>query len=233
MATKKSVRPIVTGFVVHGTAMHSANDLNPAPYNPNKMTPQKYEALKKSILEHGFVEPVVVQKKGLNIIGGHHRVRAVRELCIELAQPIPELPCTVLDIDDVAAKKINLKLQHIHGVPDARMLGEMLVDIFEDVRPTEESAGNLGFDYEDVGKYIRIAEPDYFPPPHEAGPRGDRPDGFGNSVTLSLEFTSVDVRDAVKKVLRERAEVEKRKSGDIIAELLAVRVRGAKKKRAA
>lgn len=198
--------------------MVHAGQLTASVYNANKMTPQEYEALKESIHEHGFVEPVVVQKIGLRIIGGHHRVQAVKELSIEAGEAIPEIPCIVLDVDDATAKKLNLKLQHIHGAPDPRLLGELLVDIFDGHQVQAQDTLALGIQFDDALKYIRIAEPD-FPIP----PAPDPVRSFGRSITLSLEFENVETRDAIKKVLAERTVLLKKKSGDVIAELLSAK----------
>ncbi len=207
-------------FVVHAPTMVHAGQLSAASYNPNKMSPKEYEALKESIREHGFVEPIVVQKIGMRIIGGHHRVRAVKELAIEAGAPIPKIPCTVLDIDDAAAKKLNLKLQHIHGAPDPRLLGELLIDIFEhdEIKFESEAVAKYGIEFEDASKYVRLADPDF-----DIGQidSGDKPKEFGRSITLSIEFETVRARDAIKKLLTEQAGVLKKKSGDIVAEALA------------
>ena len=75
-------------FKVHVPTLHRVSDLNPSAYNPRKITPEKFEALKESIRVDGFLEPIVVQKKGLNIIGGHQRVKAIKEICVEENEPV-------------------------------------------------------------------------------------------------------------------------------------------------
>jgi len=124
------------------------------------MPPEKYEALKESMRTEGFVEPLVVQKKGLQIIGGHQRLRAVKEIAIEASVAPPDLPCIVLDIDDARAKKLNMKLNNLKGEYEARMLGELLIDLYEEPsRVTEEEAMSLGFTQEEVVKHMHIVEP--------------------------------------------------------------------------
>ncbi len=219
-------------FKVHGQVMLKVADLNPAAYNPRRITPEKYDALKENIRTEGFVEPLVVQKKGLCIIGGHQRLRAVKELAIEAGLAPPDLPCTVLDIDDVRAKKLNVKLNSLTGEFEARLLGELLVDLYDEPKNvTHEEAFSLGFTEDEVIKHIHIIEP---PIPIPSGDDGGTP--FARSTSLSLEFASSEVRDRVKKILKERSELEKKKSGDIIAALLGPmkrRAPKAKKRRAA
>lgn len=206
---------------VYVPVMVPVAQLNPAPYNPQKMTPGQFESLKASIRANGFVEPLVVRKTGMAIIGGHHRVRAVKELCIEESRPMPELPCVVLDVGDRAARRLNVALNRIHGEPDVRLLAE-LVDGLNDESPiTDDEALLMGFDErEDLSKLLKIAAPPAPPGPSD-------PPTFGRSVTLSLEFKDVAQRDAVRKSLVERAELEKKTPGEIVFDLLS-----AKKKRA-
>lgn len=202
-------------FVVHAPSMILLGDLNPAAYNPRKISPEKYEALKQSIKTEGFVESIVVQKSGLRIIGGHQRVRAAKELCIEAGASLPQVPCIVLDVDDVRAKKLNIKLNNLKGEFEARMLGELLIDIYDAPTIEMDEALDLGFgSAEEAQKLMHLIEPP------EVDLRPSEPPTFGKSVTLSLEFGSVEERDRVKKILMERAEVEKKKTGAIIANLL-------------
>jgi len=216
------------GAIIHKPTMVSAAALAPAAYNPNKMRPEEYEALKESIREHGFAESVTVQKTGMRIIAGHHRVRAVREIAIESGAAIPEIPCIVLDVDDAAAKRLNLKLQHIHGSPDAHMIGELLLDIHREHAFDPDESLRYGFALDDVMKYMRVIEPD-LGQIVDAGARDPVP-SFGRSPTLALEFETEAGRDAVKKLLAERTDVEKKKSGDVVAFALGL---GVKRKPAA
>jgi hypothetical protein len=124
---------------MHMPVLLKVHHLNPAAYNPNRMSPDKYEALKASIRAEGFIDPIVVQRVGMNIVGGHHRLRAIKEICIEDCVEAPDVPCIVLDLDDDQAKRLNLKLNHIKGEPDVRLLGELLSDLF----PIESRADDL------------------------------------------------------------------------------------------
>ena len=49
-------------------------DLKPAKYNPRKMDDKQFNDLKQSLLEFGFVEPIIVNKD-MTIIGGHQRIK--------------------------------------------------------------------------------------------------------------------------------------------------------------
>ena len=214
-------------LTVHIPILVKVADLNPVAYNPRKISPEKYEALKENIKAEGFIEPLVVQKSGMRIIGGHQRLRAWKELSIEACIQPPDLPCIVLDIDDRRAKKLNIKLNKLKGDFEARMLGELLIDIYDEPKIDPEEAIALGFDDDaDALKYMHLIEP----PPTPDTEGGEEPKTFGKSITLSLEFSSVDERNRIKKLLATRTEVEKKKTGDIVAALLTAKPRTAAKK---
>jgi hypothetical protein len=218
--TEKKQREVKIETLIrfHPTTMVKAHLLNPSPYNPNKMPAEKYEALKDTIRTDGVCEDLVVQKAGLNIIGGHHRWKAIREIALEWGISMPDIPCKVLDVSNDEAKKINLKLNNIHGDPDPRMLGEVLSDVLPRTAVNfEEETRRLGMTADNAVRHIRLVDPDRFPPPEQER----LPDGFARSVTLSLEFDSVSERDKVKKALAAMASTEKKKTGDVVAALLS------------
>ncbi len=95
------------------------NKLSFADYNPREITANDFEALKKSLQEFGFVEPVVVNKND-EIIGGHMRVRAARDLGMK------EVPCVYVDLKADKAKLLNLALNRISGRWDTGKLEEMI-----------------------------------------------------------------------------------------------------------
>lgn len=212
-------------LVVHQPQLVKIAELNPAAYNPRKISDLKYAALKKSIETEGFVEPMVVQKSGMRIIGGHQRLRALKDICEEqgldasLAVGAIEIPCVVLDISDVKAKKLNIKLNQ-GGDFDAEPLGELLIDI--GVYPNEtlnvREVNDLGFTEKEALKFIHLVEP-----PEAAEPTDADGKTFGRSPTLSLEFTTESDRDRMKRHLAALSEVEGKRTGDIVMGLLKKR----------
>ena len=60
--------------------------IKPAAYNPRvelKPGDPAYEKLKRSIEEFGCVEPLVVNKRTGNLVGGHQRLGVLRDLGYE------------------------------------------------------------------------------------------------------------------------------------------------------
>ncbi len=64
----------------------AVDGINLAVYNPRKdLQPgdADYEKLKKSILEFDMVEPLVWNKRTGNLVGGHQRLKILKELGIQ------------------------------------------------------------------------------------------------------------------------------------------------------
>lgn len=105
----------------------SISKLKEATYNPRvKLKPgmPEYEALKKSILKHGFADPAVVNKRtGFTIVGGHQRIAVAKEL------GYTEVPCSIVDLDVVEEKELNIALNKITGMFDDVMLADLISDI--------------------------------------------------------------------------------------------------------
>ena len=85
------------------------NKLIPATYNPRKdLKPNdpEYQKIKKSILEFGFVSPLVVNKD-MTVIGGHQRLKVLQELGFKSVE------CIIVDLDKTKEKALNVALNKI------------------------------------------------------------------------------------------------------------------------
>ena len=96
---------------------------NAAPYNPRTISDHDLNSLCNSMKVFGVVEPVVVNKRSGNIVGGHQRVKAAE------AEGIKELPVVYVDLDDPSEKQLNLALNRISGEFDVDKLAEVLADL--------------------------------------------------------------------------------------------------------
>lgn len=100
--------------------------LQPAAYNPRKkLKPgdKEYEKIKNSILEFGYVEPIIVNYD-MTVIGGHQRLTVLRDLGYTEAQ------CVVLHIEDEnKVKALNIALNKITGAWNEQLLADLLVDL--------------------------------------------------------------------------------------------------------
>lgn len=102
-------------------------DLKPADYNPRiELTAgmDEYEKLKQSILEFGFVDPPIFNKRTGNLVGGHQRVAVAKDLglCEEIEVSVVDLP---LDKE----KALNVALNKISGHWDDDKLALLLKEL--------------------------------------------------------------------------------------------------------
>lgn len=125
-------------------------DLHPAGYNPRKdlqPTDSEYQKIKRSIEEFGYVDPVIVNAD-MTIIGGHQRVKVLRDLGYE------EIDCVVLDIDKDQEMALNIALNKISGEWD---MGK-LKDLIEELDAGAFDVELTGFDYAEVEALLGVKQ---------------------------------------------------------------------------
>jgi ParB-like chromosome segregation protein Spo0J len=102
------------------------NQLKPAKYNPRKnLKPgdPEYDKIKRSIQEFGYVEPIIQNKRTGNIVGGHQRLKVLKEL------GETEIDCVIVDMDEAQEKALNIALNKISGQWDIPMLKDLLQEL--------------------------------------------------------------------------------------------------------
>lgn len=104
----------------------SVDALRPAAYNPRKKLKagdKEYEKIKSSILEFGYVEPIIVNYD-MTVIGGHQRLTVLKDL------GYTEVQCVVVEIEDEnKVKALNIALNKITGVWNEQLLADLIVDL--------------------------------------------------------------------------------------------------------
>lgn len=99
--------------------------LNPAKYNPRlNLQPEdkEYQDIKRSIVEFGLVEPLVINKD-MTVIGGHQRLKVLRGFNWSL------IPCITVDLDKQKEKMLNIALNKIGGDWDRGKLKDVLEEL--------------------------------------------------------------------------------------------------------
>lgn len=141
------------------------SDLIPADYNPRKdLQPgdPEYEKLKRSIEEFGYVDPIIWNKRTGRIVGGHQRLKILME------QGIDEIEVSVVDLDDVREKALNLALNKIEGGWDI----PKLKDLLEELDTGEIDIEITGFDMDEIERLMTSF------PTVEDGYHAESPDDF-------------------------------------------------------
>jgi DNA modification methylase len=137
--TRATSAPISVRYVL-------AASLHPDPRNPRQMPDEEMAALVESIRAFGLVDPILVRRGDLLVIGGHQRLEAARRL------GILEVPVVELDLTDEQAKALNVALNNIGGAWDLVKLDELLKSLPADL------AHLTGFDEEDLARIARDAD---------------------------------------------------------------------------
>lgn len=103
-------------------------ELTPAPYNPRKdLQPyeDEYEQLRRSFEEFGYVEPIIWNERTGNVVGGHQRLKVLRQL------GETEIDCVAVDLSPEREKALNIALNKISNDWDMEKLNEVLLELHE------------------------------------------------------------------------------------------------------
>ena len=115
--------------------------LNPAEYNPRrdlKPGDPDYDKLKKSIIAFDMVEPLVWNKKSGNLVGGHQRLKVLKEL------GYTETEVSVVNLSPSKERALNLALNKISGEWDFPLLKDLLESLDTGIIDMEITGFDLG-----------------------------------------------------------------------------------------
>lgn len=129
------------------------SDLNAASYNPRtRLAPSSpaYGRLKESILTFGNVQPIVVNERTGNIVGGHQRYWILRDDLGELEDDV-----VIVDLDDAKEKALNIALNKPAGEWD----NERLVAILRSMDEGDLRLAQHGMDeIDDMERMMRLGD---------------------------------------------------------------------------
>ena len=109
--------------------------LNPAPYNPRKISGKDFDDLKRSIASFGMVDPLIVNehpKRRNVVVGGHQRLR------VAIEAGMTSVPVVFVRLDLKRERELNLRLNKNVGEWDWEMLAEFEVPELLDAGFTDE-----------------------------------------------------------------------------------------------
>jgi len=125
------------------------SDLNPADYNPRKISKEELNRLKDSIEKFGYVELIVWNKRTGNVISGHQRLKVLQQI------GTTEIEVIEVDLDEVQEKALNLAMNKIGGEWDDKLLPELLLKISQE---NEEMLKYTGFDDMEIFTLLKNVE---------------------------------------------------------------------------
>ena len=123
------------------------SELIPAQYNPRKdIKPgdAEYEKLKRSLEEFGYVEPVIWNERTGYVVGGHQRLKVLRQL------GETEIDCVIVDLSEAQEKALNIALNKINNSWDNEKLNALL----EDLQSTDIDITLTGFDLNEIDSLL-------------------------------------------------------------------------------
>lgn len=141
------------------------SDLVPAEYNPRKLSKKQASEIEASLLEFGFVDPVIVNKNPdrLNVIvGGHQRVKVWGSMGYDT------VPVFLVDLSPEKEKELNVRLNKNTGEWDF----DLLLSEFD-----KTDLNDWGFEDSDFPD-IDVLKPDETTGDDEVGGKGSLSDRF-------------------------------------------------------
>lgn len=151
--------------------MHHQNipvgEIADAPRNPNVMSTSQYQGLVAAIHLEGFQVPILVRPaekcgyplpdgEAYEIIDGHHRVRAVRELMESGQMSGESIAAIVIRADDVQAQRMAVAMARIRGEVNLGVAAEIVADLSKRMSD-EDLAAYVGYTEADIADLIDIA----------------------------------------------------------------------------
>jgi len=124
----------------------------PAKYNPRKnLTPKdaEYKKLKRSIEKFGYVEPIIVNERTGNVVGGHQRLKVLQDIGTK------EIEVSVVDLSEAEEKALNIALNKISGEWDMPLLNKLL----EDLSKSNFDISLTGFDKKETDEALEKSLP--------------------------------------------------------------------------
>ena len=123
--------------------------LQPNPENPRVMPKEEIQALEQSVDHFGLVDPIIVRRQDISVIGGHQRIVAARGL------GLTQVPVIFVDVTEDEAKLLSLALNNISGTWDEHKLAELLREL-DGLAGLDLSVA--GFDDEEIKAYLAALE---------------------------------------------------------------------------
>ena len=100
------------------------DDLISPDYNPRHITPEALESLKQSIDEFGYIDPLIVNRVNMHVVGGNQRLECLKALDYEKVEVI-----FINEPDINREKAINIRLNNSSGDWDIGKLDTIFEDL--------------------------------------------------------------------------------------------------------
>jgi ParB-like chromosome segregation protein Spo0J len=168
-------------------------DMNRAAYNPRvdlRPEDEEYQAIERSLKRHGLVQPIVWNRRTNTVVSGHQRLTVLE------AQGETEVTVSVVDLDDIQEKELNVALNKITGEWDDDKLSVILNELGEEATDTGFTLPEIDVLRDELKSYFNdVTAPDEEEPTEEPE----------ESFLLSLTFDAADEKP-LKAYIKEHSE---------------------------
>lgn len=168
-------------------------DMNRAAYNPRvdlQPEDEEYQAIERSLKRHGLVQPIVWNRRTNTVVSGHQRLTVLE------AQGETEVTVSVVDLDDIQEKELNVALNKITGEWDDDKLSVILNELGEEATDTGFTLPEIDVLRDELKTYF-----DDVTAPDEEEPTEEPEESF----LLSLTFDAADEKP-LKAYIKEHSE---------------------------
>lgn len=168
-------------------------DMNRAAYNPRvdlQPEDEEYQAIERSLKRHGLVQPIVWNRRTNTVVSGHQRLTVLE------AQGETEVTVSVVDLDDIQEKELNVALNKITGEWDDDKLSVILNELGEEATDTGFTLPEIDALRDELKSYF-----DDVTAPDEEEPTEEQEESF----LLSLAFDAADEKP-LKAYIKEHSE---------------------------
>lgn len=168
-------------------------DMNRAAYNPRvdlQPEDEEYQAIERSLKRHGLVQPIVWNHRTNTVVSGHQRLTVLE------AQGETEVTVSVVDLDDIQEKELNVALNKITGEWDDDKLSVILNELGEEATDTGFTLPEIDVLRDELKSYF-----DDVTAPDEEEPTEEPEESF----LLSLTFDAADEKP-LKAYIKEHSE---------------------------
>lgn len=168
-------------------------DMNRAAYNPRvdlQPEDEEYQAIERSLKRHGLVQPIVWNRRTNTVVSGHQRLTVLE------AQGETEVTVSVVDLDDIQEKELNVALNKITGEWDDDKLSVILNELGEEATDTGFTLPEIDVLRDELKScFDDVTAPDEKEPTEEPE----------ESFLLSLTFDAADEKP-LKTYIKEHSE---------------------------
>ncbi len=127
-----------------------ASRLQANDYNPNVVMNDELKLLERSILQQGWIQPILINSDGI-VIDGFHRAMLAQQSEAIRARYQGTCPCVVLDINRPEAMLLTIRINRAKGTHVAFRMASIVKELIDTHHfDPQEIANNIGAHLDEI-----------------------------------------------------------------------------------